>query len=88
MKSLNEGGREMELEEKRNGLQVRLNELQQKLQIFPYRKAALMKEFNNELTFGEPAKAESIRTAIQELEKESRDLSSEIKRLEKEGVET
>lgn len=75
----------MELEEKSN-LQARLTELREKLQLFPYRKASLMKEFNNELAFGEPAKAESVRTSIQELEKENRDLLSEIKRLEKEGV--
>jgi hypothetical protein len=66
----------------RSDLQARLNELREKLEVFPSRKRMLMKSFNDELAFGEAAKAEVVRTELSKLEGEMEALSLEIRRCE------
>ena len=61
-----------------------LAELKARGEIIPYKKASLFREFNKELTFGSPQKAEEYRGAISKLEEESKLLSSEIEKLENE----
>jgi len=72
----------MEEELAKSDLQARLSELREKLQVFPYRKSSLMKEFNNQLAFGEVAGAEAMRVKIQELEREEQALRLEINEME------